>query len=226
MRPESKAFSVCAKRGCTSGGKGYRCNFNSFMGVIIDGKELLLMWRFLNFRAEFLALECDHLGNEALSTHISLKDRSDPTNPNAGSTSALQVDEKAIRQCSQNSVAITVLTLGNPNNNRRLCGCIRNAALRVTARHQHQTVEVRDTSRARAWLIEQMHGGFMLHVWEVLLCYATDSATFDIGFLCSNQQAKHMSDEQIMMENELASHLGQLCAHTKVLLARRGGPWL
>ena len=133
VRPESKACSECAKRGCTSG-EGYRCNFNSLMGVITDGKELLLMWWFFNFRAEFLALECDHLGNKALSTHISLKDRSDSTNPNAGSTSALQFDEKAIRQCCQNSVAITLLTLGDPNN-RRLFGCIINAALPVTAWH-------------------------------------------------------------------------------------------
>ena len=61
----------------------------------------------------------------------------------------------------------------------------------------------------------------MLHVYDVLMGYASDSSIVDIGFWCSHQQAKQMAEENFMFEDELATHLGQLCAHNSVARIKR-----
>ena len=183
--------------------KGYRCNFNRFMGFIVDGRQLLNFWHFHWFRTTFVALECDMVGGAKMRKHLTLKNTADPGVQKV-STSSVQADEKAIRACSQNAVAISCLVLGDPRN-RRTLACILHASEGVSAWHGIQNVECRDVHRGSKWFLGQMHGAFMEHCFSVLTSYKTPAATEECGFKIQLQAAKAMSDEEVLVEDDSKS---------------------
>ena len=199
--------------------KGYRCNFNRFQGVVRDGRSLLDVWTLMQFRCELLALECDMLGGVKMRTHLQIKDRSDP-DADKSRTSAVQVDEKAIKQCSQNAVAIAVLVLGD-HRNKRVLAAIVHGAEEVSRWHGEQNVECRDVQRGSQWLLKQISGGFMKHCYAVLTSWQTPASTSECGFLISREQAKALHDEEVLVEDDAAEICGQLSAFNTVARLKR-----
>ena len=200
--------------------KGYRCNFNRFHGVIVDGRQLFDKWYFHLFRTSLLALECDMVGGAKMKTRqLSLRNRADP-DADTGRTSTTQIDEKAIRACSQNAMANSVLVLGDFRN-RRMLACILHASECVTAWHRKQNVECRDVDRGARWFLGEMHGGLLRHTHCMLASFTTSAATAECGFGVQMAGAKAMADEEVSLEEEMATTLGQLCLYNVVARAQR-----
>ena len=110
--------------------------------------------------------------------------------------------------------------LGDPIN-RRLLACILHASEFVTVLHQQQHAKCRDVGSGSKWFLEQVHGVYLQHSFDVLTSLMTAAATTECGFSSSLGMAKAMSDEEVKAEDDFATTFGQLCHHNCVAWAKR-----
>ena len=97
-----------------------RVNLNRFLGTLHQAGQSLRTWHIECWERTFLALECDMLKGKKFETLVIKAGQADNIKEGNNSTSSarLAIDDRTLRACAQNAVAISVMMLSDPKNKR------------------------------------------------------------------------------------------------------------
>ena len=119
-----------------------------------------------------------------------------------------------LRSCCQNALAIGVAFMGDQLNHRRVrFVCVATEPLEKWDSSMSTTLRV--VYGRRVWVVEQLEGGFMLHVWGIL-DILSNAAKFEYcGFILPGRKARDAddaNDNEIMCaaDDEMAHHSGSM----------------
>ena len=200
--------------------KDYKVNFCRFMAYIRASRKLLPSWTLLLFKCEFLALELDLLQGRSLKEKLLLKQNlvRDAEEQATTSTEVTQVDVKLLRSCCQNAVVICVMLLGVPFY-RRVMAVLTHVPTPLDAWHGHANSACRDVSATSEWLLEQLAGGFMQHLFRIIATLSDPTVLKDCGFFLFEGAGPEDQDAYTMVDEELAGLMG--CLVLQLLAARQ-----
>jgi hypothetical protein len=191
--------------------KGYKANLNRFHSFVHDGKDLLKQVMFKLYQVSYLVCELDFLSKRVwnFAMQCQLRGR-DPSAPLSTASSALTLDDKILRSCGANAVVIAWLVLGREDNVRLLAFLIAIGTV-VMNWYAHSSRVCRDVARSKAWLLQQVTGGYMQHIdtiFGLMLNVGVLSTCRFIGV--SDDALLVMEAEDLLREEEFATEFGLL----------------
>lgn len=167
---------------------------------------------------------CGRLGMLPLPSFISA---------GGGSTSILKTtfEDRTLRSCSQNSVALSLALLSEPAN-ERLFYIIHHAGQPVLLWDSAQRARLKSSGEIEAFLTEQATGSYMHHIAQVASTTSSPAALRDCQFLVdSSGMDRSLDDGEILTEDDAADICGQFSWQLATerlkrgLWVMRGWPW-
>ena len=124
------------------------------------------------------------------------------------SSKVLSIDEKAIRSCGCNALAMGVAVLTDDRNRRVLTGvCLISEGL--LSWHSEESTTCRSVTGNQKWLLGQVSGGAMKAVMNMYNVLENETFMEKTGFLYSNLVDHNViTDHEVQQEDELADLLG------------------
>ena len=191
--------------------EGRRTNLCRFGGLPHAIVKHVDQWDIDCFERSWVSLELDMLGNKKLLKQIVLTEQqqaSENVGESSGTTSTARVglDEKVLRDCCQNGMAISVMVLQDKENKRKayilsvLSSCI-------LLWHTKQNRELRCSDASLEFWEGQATGGYLAHLNSFLDVLKDPMALERCGFACSKNEAVHLGPD-MQTENEFAELLG------------------
>ena len=180
---EMELWNHCAAR-ATFSREGSKVNLNRYQGSLKAAQRFLPLWSTHAFETIHTALELDFLKGKRLEERLVIKaGLAEHVGEGGGTTNPVRVtlEDRSLRSCCQNSVAIAALVLAGPNN-QRVVSLIVNASESLLDWHTHQAQELRDVTRTSAWLLAQISGGIDGHINTILRSVATVKVLDKCGF--------------------------------------------
>ena len=202
--------------------KGYRLNLNRFQGVVDVAENIVLpRWARDTWERSFVCLETDMCGGTALRKLILKPTAADAFTEDgaAASTSEqkINIEDRSFRNCLQNALVVSMLFLSDLLNKRKL-QCFVKVSTVLRKWHGRQNTDLRSCQASVKWYREQLAGGFMQHVLEILDSVVGDAALIDCGF-CMGPNAP---DNDTMQEDEeMADMFGQYSLSLAVARQKR-----
>ena len=143
-----------------------------------------------------------------------------------GSTSAKKrtFEQRAVANCCQNAVAISVALLSEESNERILL-IVGQLTGVVLDWHLVQNKANRNAEGCCKWLREQAGGGYMAHVNKVAQCLRNANMLDRCGFITSPDELKAYSQAslgEVVAEDDFADVFGQLQSNLLVEREKRG----
>ena len=200
-----------------------RTNLCKFMGFPTMLELGLQTWHRDKFERTFVALELDCLGNKKLSDTLIVKKlgNTEDVGENSGSTTAARhsIDEKVLRSCAQNAVAISVMVLSE-SLNLRLAQIMNMVGKLLKPWHGHQNKVLRDAKGSVAFWCEQSRSGYLGHVNGFIDglgdMYGLQLCQFPVTMSdCKDKLVDHV------LEDECAALLGGLMLGTSGFRVKR-----
>lgn len=129
--------------------------------------------------------------------------------PSTDSSRPSSVD-KALRSCCRNALQISILVPEEPYN--KMLTKIIVASTRAGERwHSAQNKALRSTKGSQQWLLEQVDGGIMSHVGEVLSQTGNHTDLTFVGLALDPLCRKNFDDHDISREDDIADKFGLAC---------------
>ena len=124
--------------------KGYRCNLNRFLGSLSVAKKNLPQWSMQLWERTAMAIEMDMLHGKKFEQLLVRPSPAEAAEESKGTTARTQpgVEDRTLRGCTQNAVAISVYMLSDLAN-RRKTQCIVTGSLPLLAWHTSQSRKLR-----------------------------------------------------------------------------------
>lgn len=150
---------------------------------------------------------------------------SNSTNPRG-----LQVADKSLRSCAENSVIISAMMLSE-DSHRRIVGCFL-AGLSILRKWTGRCLkEVRSADGNEAWFQAEANGRCMEHISEIVAQLANPQVLEQLGFLRTSEKASSEDFLEHITDDEVADYLGQILLSLAFARLKRmlwllcGWPW-
>ena len=200
-----------------------RTNLCRFMGFPTMLELGLQTWHRDKFERTFVALELDFLGNKKLSDKLIVQKQGDTEDigDNNGSTTAAwhSIDEKVLRSCAQNAVAISVMVLSDLLN-FRLAQIMNMVGKLMKPWHGHQNKVLRDAKGSVEFWSEQSRSGYLRHVNSFIAGLGDMYGLQMCQFQVTMSECKDKSVDNVL-EDECAVLLGGLMLSESGLRVKR-----
>lgn len=148
-----------------------KTTFCRFMDIVTAAEKSFGCWHRDLFERSTVALDLGFLRGKAFEARVmARREHIDEVGESNASTNPkrLKVDDRAIRSCATNAVAISVMMLDS-DDNRRAVACVLAAARPVKTWHCFQSETLRQSSRSKELLINQVgKSGYMNHIKDIL----------------------------------------------------------
>lgn len=213
---------------------GRRTSMSRFGGSYSAAKKSLPFWSTMLFERSYLSLEAGFLKGRAFTEKVTVKQpladsapASDALAPTA--TRGLPLEDKSLRQCCQNAVVISMLTLEDSHHHRAVRSIVEVTNV-LDAWHTTQSRLLRSVSETQSWVIGQVSGDFMSHVCNFLQLTLDRQALSSAGFVFPTARGQDLKkqlpnfDMEQLLEDEAADMFGQLCLSFVVQRISRGLP--
>lgn len=183
--------------------KGTKAQLARFMDSRNKAAAFVHLWSVKRFAYEYCAIESGMVRTKVAS----LKVQPPPANDDHSTTdpARLCVTEQALKSSCANSLVIACMML-EEDWNRSLCRAVVFCSQAVAQWHSHQNRELRSTSGAEKWLVDQTTGGFQHHVKDILKVASHEPTLESIGFVLKD--AAVANNEWTAIEADLAHIVG------------------
>ncbi len=195
---------------------GRRTAMNRFGGAYHAAKRCLPWWSVMQWERTYLAIEQGMLSGKLFKEKLK-KAASSATSSSLPNESTdgrrLQLDDRTLRKCCSNAVAMSVLTL-QEQQHKRTIQLIVAAGAPLDRWHTDQNRTLRSAVATSQWLKEQTAGGFMEHVVEFVKLLSDQTVLTSAGFNLSKAIIKKSVAEaelEELIEDEYSDLLGLLC---------------
>ena len=149
-----------------------------------------------------------------------------------GTTNPVRVtlEDRSLRNCCQNSVAIAALVLADTTN-ERIVSLIVSASESLLDWHTTQSQELRDVTRTSAWLLDQISGGIEGHINTTLRSLMSVKVLDKCGFLRPPPTDPDALEYALLLEDDFADIAGQYVValvaqrRRRLLYLLEGWPW-
>ena len=201
---------LCANRRMTVA-DGRRTNLCRFGGLPHAIMTHVGSWHIDSFERNWVSLELDMLGNRKLIEHIKLTEQAqqaEQVGENSGSTSLQRstVDDKVLKDCCQNGMAISVMVLQERSNERKM-QILAVMSSCVLSLHTIQKRELRCSEISLKFWEQQVNGAYLDHINCILGVYRDPVVLAKCRFACTSDEAKRLGEDMVS-ENEFAELLG------------------
>lgn len=194
--------------------KGRRIQLSRFLGSLQSASDNLKHWSVDAFERTFCALELDFLRGKKFERLVLRGAEPAAEGGRTTSISKVGFEEKTLRSCAANSVAISVMVLSDYENKRTvdiLVGSSRHL-LQWQARQSHV---LRSAPECADWMASQADGGAIAHVWEGLSYMMSAKALSECDFIepdlkSGADKPPRYAEDQIM-EDDFATLLVEYC---------------
>ena len=131
---------------------------------------------------------------------------------NAGSTigTRISMEDRAFRSAFENAIVLRCAVYLDPDN-KRLAEMVASVTRIWMTWHGKMAKALRSCSDAEQWWLDQMTGGFMASVRETLQVVDSQVALVLAGFVVTRVGAKGALEQEVVIEDDMADVLGQLC---------------
>ena len=190
---------------------------NRFGGAYHASIKSLPWWSVMLWERTIFALESDMLKGAKLADKLGKKiqDAEKASLQNQSTDSRrVSLDDRTLRSCCQNAVAISVLTLME-SQHRRTAQIIATCGAPLDAWHTTQNRVLRSSEATSKWLLGQLAGAYMENVAEFLKKLSDVSALAETGFFVGDAADLKSYDNEgleVLIEDEFADLMGQMCA--------------
>lgn len=193
--------------------KGYRLNLNRFVGfVTVAEEESLRRWHRGEWERSFLCLESDMLKGKGVQKLVLRPGEAEAMADGVGSTCSnrISIEDRSLRSCMQNALAISVCFLQDSLNFRRL-NVIVAACLPVKEWHGRQSAKLRSAEASLEFMLSEFGNmEFFTHVHEVLGVTSSFSALERCEFTIPHSPKISDENDLVLLDDEMADSLGQL----------------
>lgn len=144
----------------------------------------------------------------------------------SGTTDRKQVnlEDRTLRGCCQNAMALSVAMLADPGNRRIAC-MISRIMEPLIEWHAEQNRSLRSSGGTFAWMQAQfLEGGFASHITKIVGRLEDKVLPLDADFVSDRDAMRAIPMEDIGLDDELAERCG-ICASTSSHRVA-GGAWL
>lgn len=198
---------------------GRRIALNRFGGAYIAAKRFLPLWSVMLLERTMLALEQGMLQGKHLRERLCQQvERAESSALPDTSTDGrrLQLEDRKLRACCANAVAISVLALQDPLH-RRAISLIVAAGAPLDRWHTVQNCKLRSIADTEEWLVQQIAADYMKTVCEFPALLEDASVLSPCGFLVGSRQELNLdnrledqAEADTCVEDEFSATLGQL----------------
>ena len=190
----------------------HRVTLNRFQGGITRAEEVISDWVFDEFESEYLGLEMDFLRGRKFAERIRLKASSADAVPEGGATthpSAISIEDRSLRACCANGIAIRVCIWSNLTNERIVRIIVEGFSRLKHWDFKHRQLQ-RDVNGVLEFAKSEVGGGHMKLMNEQMHCL-TDAASLErAGFLIDKTQMRAMESAEVASEDAFAEIFGNL----------------
>ena len=197
-----------------------KCNLSRWMSTVELPEKMMPHWPRLLWERTQLALDCDFMKGAKLHERLVVRERPTVEGVGPGSTSNIQIDDRTLKSCCQNAVAVGV-AFASESDNERVASLVLGVSVPVKKWQGHCQKVCVSAKQNREWLADQCTGGFMAHVAEIM------GSVDDLDLLV---RSEFVIDERIpeseqmgvlVVENDFATLMGQTALTMSGLRVRR-----
>lgn len=189
--------------------EGYRATLNRFQSCIAVAELHVPWWEVDRLERTHCAIEQDYLRGAAFLQKLRMQARGGDVGVEGGGTTSAghtTLEDRTLRSCCQNAVAISVQLLSD-DGNRRICEGVLAMGMPVKAWHSEQNRALRSADDSEAWIVGQLAGGWMAHRAKVIGQLCECEAFQRSGFCVLESSAAAYSPEDVGVEDERAELL-------------------
>lgn len=190
--------------------KDRRIDMCRFLASLSSARKALGTWSVDLFERTFLALEHDYLqGRRFAKLLVKAAPEGEPDQDAAMSTNPVKagIDDRALRSCAQNAVAISVVFLSDYDNFKTLQVIVQ-LSRPLEVWHSWQDKLLRSAKESMTYLVSMATGGFYGHVVDILKVLASERFLVEVGFEYKDKQDVPMND-LVFEQDERADLAGQ-----------------
>ena len=194
--------------------EGSRVNMNRFMGSLHRAKDKVNLFATEGFERLYCGLEMDFLKGRRFQEKLVIKAGEKELVTEGESTTnpvRLGLEDRGIRSCAQNNVAVSCLIHADPHN-KRIMQIVVTIADDLLQWHTKQNKEGRSVQAWEKWAINQIDCGFMTHVCNIFKSTQTNDGLKRMGFRSVAEMDSENLDYEFMVENDFADIAGAYCA--------------
>lgn len=191
-------------------------NLNRFHGFTADGEMNIPEWYQKGYMLLQTSLEMDYFPKKSVAA-LRLRARNDGVLAEDGSRSTgrnvIAIEERAVRAGGVNAFAIATLVYADVTNlwklkiatsaggHNKLWSGMSNKALR-------------NVKAVVPWLLQQLEGGFMDHVKDIVTCFLSEVQLKKVGFkLPANEDGIAADHGDVVFEDAMADHFVRYAFH-------------
>lgn len=197
---------------------------NRFQGLTAGCELNSPWWEVDEFARVYLCLESDWFHGKSFAERLRIRPGPPHTvAENGGPTSERRLtleDRSSLRSSCTNAVVISAVVLSDPLNHR-LCEAVNVIAGPLKSWHAHQNRILRSCPESLEWVKSQAAGTYMDHICEIVSGLTEVSGLERMGFATHLRQVNKISEDDIGLENEVASLVGNFCMTMVKNRARR-----
>lgn len=182
--------------------------------------QALRSWHTDLYERSFLALESDMLrGRQFEKVVLKLNTAGDEAESERQSTTVhkVAVDDRALRSCCSNAIAVSVMFLGDIGN-RHIVAVVAGLAAPLLAWHSWQDKLLRSVEGTSQYLLDCTTGGFFQHLGRILGALCSKTFMEDAGFTLGRLKGSDVANTLIVEEDERSDLAGRFA--TALALAR------
>lgn len=199
---------------------GRRTALNRFLGAYNAASKFGPWWSVTLWERTALAIESGSLRGRHLAEKVATKAQEADMAASANTSTdgkRLQLEDRTLRACCSNAVAISCMTL-QEHQHRRVLELVVVAGRPLNEWHTTQNRKLRSISDSEEWLLQELTGGFMQHLVAFIRLLEDPGSLCDAGFellqggdLASKRLAGPQLELETLVENEYSHLFGMLC---------------